>query len=79
MSSTNRVVITGLGTVNACGLSVPESWQAIKAGVSGIGPLTRFDTEEFTSKIAGELKDFDPTVAVERHEVKRFKLTFQLT
>jgi len=72
MSSSNRVVITGLGTVNACGLSVPESWAAVKAGVSGIGPLTRFGTEGFTSRVAGELPDFDPTVAMERHEVKRF-------
>ena len=72
MSSSNRVVITGLGTVNACGLSVPESWAAVKAGVSGIGPLTRFDTEGFTSLVAGQLPDFDPTVAMERHEVKRF-------
>ncbi len=41
-----RVVITGLGTVNACGLNVPDSWAKIREGRSGIGPLTRFDPAE---------------------------------
>jgi 3-oxoacyl-[acyl-carrier-protein] synthase II len=72
MSNAQRVVITGLGSVNACGLTVPESWEKVKAGGSGIGPITVFDHSEMTSKIAAELKDFDPTVAVERHEVKRY-------
>jgi len=67
-----RVVITGLGAVTACGLNVPATWEAFKAGRSGITGLTRFGTDEYTSKVAGELKDFDPTVAVKRHEVKRY-------
>jgi len=67
-----RVVITGLGTVNACGLTAPESWEAIRSGKSGITLCSRFDMAEYPSKIVGELKDFDPTVAIEKHEVKRF-------
>ncbi len=56
-----RVVITGLGTVNPLGNNVEESWKAIKSGRSGIGPITAFDTEQFICKIAGEVKNFDPT------------------
>ncbi len=67
-----RVVITGLGTVNACGLNVKDSWAAVKAGRSGVGRITRFDPADLTSQIAAELKGFDPTVAMEAHEVKRF-------
>ena len=72
MSNAKRVVITGYGTVNACGLTASESWEAVRAGRSGVGPITRFDSEEMTSKIAAELKDFDPTVAMAKHEVKRY-------
>ena len=53
-----RVVITGMGTVNPCGLTVPETWEALMAGKSGIGMITRFDTTDFACKIAGEIKGF---------------------
>jgi len=59
-----RVVITGLGTVNACGLTAPASWEAIRSGKSGIARCTRFDTTDYPSKIVGELKEFDPAVAI---------------
>ncbi len=72
MSHAHRVVITGFGTVNACGLSASESWEAVRAGRGGVGPITQFDPVDMTSKIAAELKDFDPTVAVAKHEVKRY-------
>ena len=72
MSNARRVVITGYGTVNACGLTASDSWEAVRSGRSGAGPITRFDPAEMTSKIAAELKEFDPTVAVEKHEVKRY-------
>ena len=55
-----RVVITGLGTVNPLGTSVSASWDAVKAGKCGIGPITQFDTTDFKCKLAGEVKDFDP-------------------
>ena len=54
-----RVVITGMGAVTPVGNSVPEMWDAVKNGVCGIGPITRFDTEKFPVKLAAEVKDFD--------------------
>ena len=60
MANGTRVVVTGLGTVNPLGLSVEEFWQSAVAGRSGIGQITRFDTEKFFVKVAGEVKGFDP-------------------
>ena len=56
----NRVVVTGLGVVCAVGNDVPSFWEAIKSGKGGIGPLTTFDASAFDSRIAGEVKAFDP-------------------
>ena len=66
-----RVVVTGLGMVSPLGLSVDSTWSGILAGKSGIGTITRFDTTGLETTIAGELKDFDPTVWMERKEVRR--------
>ena len=66
-----RVVVTGLGTVNPLGHDVANTWEAIKAGKSGIAPITAFDTEEYSCKIAGEVKNFDPTVWMEKKEVRK--------
>jgi len=54
-----RVVITGMGAVTPLGNSVDETWAGIKAGKSGIAPITRFDTSKFQVKYAGEVKNFD--------------------
>ncbi|POR02062.1 beta-ketoacyl-[acyl-carrier-protein] synthase II [Alkalispirochaeta sphaeroplastigenens] len=54
-----RVVITGMGTVNPLGNSVEQTWEALLAGRSGIGPITRFDASHLPTQIAGEVKDFD--------------------
>jgi 3-oxoacyl-[acyl-carrier-protein] synthase II len=62
-----RVVITGLGTVNPCGLDTRTTWQAIKEARSGIAAIGAFDASEHASKIAGECKGFNP----ERHVPKR--------
>ena len=51
-----RVAITGMGTVNPCGNSVGETWEALLAGRTGIGLIDRFDTTDFTCKIAGQVK-----------------------
>jgi 3-oxoacyl-[acyl-carrier-protein] synthase II len=56
----NRVVVTGLGMVSAVGNDVSSCWEALKSGKSGIGPLTSFDASRFDSRIAGEVKGFDP-------------------
>jgi 3-oxoacyl-[acyl-carrier-protein] synthase II len=60
-TSARRVVITGIGAVTPCGNSAAETWAALAAGRSGIGPITRFDATGCTARIAGEVRDFDPT------------------
>ncbi|MGE5856734.1 MAG: beta-ketoacyl-ACP synthase II [Syntrophaceae bacterium] len=66
-----RVVITGMGTVNPVGNSVDETWAALCAGKSGIGPITKFDTGLLATKIAGELKGFNPLAFVDKKELRR--------
>jgi len=58
----NRVVVTGLGIISPVGSDVPTFWQALKEGRSGIGALTSFDASAFDSRIAGEVKDFEPSL-----------------
>jgi 3-oxoacyl-[acyl-carrier-protein] synthase II len=67
-----RVVVTGLGIVSPVGIGVAEAWPAILAGRSGIGPITRFDASAFPSRIAGEVKGFDPTKWVSAKEARRY-------
>lgn len=66
-----RVVITGLGTVNPLGNCVEDSWEGICSGRSGIGTITKFDTDRFSTKIAGEVKGFDPQAFVSAKESRR--------
>jgi 3-oxoacyl-[acyl-carrier-protein] synthase II len=67
-----RVVVTGLGTVNPIGNSVSDTWEGICAGKSGITHITKFDTSNLRTKIAGEVKKFDPLSFVTSKEVRRF-------
>ena len=67
-----RVVITGLGAVTPVGLTAAESWEAVKAGKCGIGPITHFDTTDYKVKVAGEVKDFDPLQYMEKSEIRKF-------
>ncbi len=60
VQSHRRVVVTGLGAVTPVGLSAADTWAALAAGLSGIGPITRFDATDCPAKIAGEVRDFDP-------------------
>lgn len=60
-TSLRRVVITGIGAVTPCGNSAPETWAALTAGRSGVGPITRFDATNCNVKIAAEVKGFDVT------------------
>jgi 3-oxoacyl-[acyl-carrier-protein] synthase II len=69
--SQRRVVVTGLGLVSPVGIGVEESWKSVVAGKSGIGPITRFDTATYPTRIAGEVKDFQPELYMERKEVRR--------
>lgn len=57
--SKRRVVVTGLGIVSPLGSAIPTVWQNILAGRSGIGPITRFDTEGFGTRIGGAVQGFD--------------------
>ncbi len=73
-----RVVITGLGAVTPLGLNVAENWRRIKAGESGIGPVTQFDATGFPSAIAGEVRGFDPTAVVSEKEARKMDRFIQL-
>lgn len=66
-----RVVVTGLGMVTPLGHDVETTWDAIKAGKSGIGPITRYDAGGHAVQIAAEVKDWDPTKYVDRKELRR--------
>ncbi len=65
-----RVVITGMGTVNPLGNDVPEYWNGLLAGRSGIGPITQFDTSAFKVHFGGEVKGFDPLTYLEHKTAK---------
>jgi len=67
-----RVVVTGLGALTPLGNSVHESWENAVAGKSGIGPITKFDSSAYKTRIAGEIKNFDPLQYVSKQEVRRY-------
>ncbi|WP_369976552.1 beta-ketoacyl-ACP synthase II [Xanthomonas bundabergensis] len=66
-----RVVVTGMGLVSPLGNDLASSWEGIVNGRSGIGPITQIDASQFTTKIAGEIKDFDPTKFVSIKDAKK--------
>ena len=72
-----RVVVTGLGCLTSVGNDVATTWAALRAGVSGAGPITKFDAEKFATRFACEVKDFDVTQYMERKEAKRSDLYTQ--
>ena len=69
--SKRRVVITGMGMISPLGNDMASSWEAIVNGRSGLGPITSFDASQFTTRIAGEIRDFDPTVYMSAKDVKK--------
>ena len=69
--SKRRVVVTGLGIVSPVGNDVATAWANITAGKSGIGPITHFDASTFPTRIAGEVRDFDPSQYVAAKDVKK--------
>jgi len=69
-----RVVVTGLGLVTPVGDNVEDSWRAIVAGQSGMGPITRFDATNFGVRIAAEVKNWDPTKYMTAKEARRCDL-----
>lgn len=66
-----RVAVTGLGLISPVGVGTQETWDALMQGESGIGPITHFDATDFSAKIAGEVKGFEPGTFVPRKEIKK--------
>lgn len=73
----NRVVITGVGVVSPVGNNVESFWNNIKEGKHGINHIKSFDVEDFPVKVAAEVKDFDPSLALDKKEIKRNDLFCQ--
>lgn len=71
MMEKRRVVVTGLGLITPLGIGVDSSWKAFLEGKSGIGRITRFDASDLPVHIAGEVKDFDPSLYIEQKEIKK--------
>lgn len=72
-----RVVVTGMGGVTPLGNNIEDTWQALLAGRSGAGPVTRFDVSEYTTKIAAEIKDLDASKFIDKKELRRMDLANQ--
>ena len=66
-----RVVITGMGAVTPLGLTLEESWAAVKADTCGIGPITQYDTTNQKVKLAGEVRGFEPEQYIDKREVRK--------
>jgi 3-oxoacyl-[acyl-carrier-protein] synthase II len=72
-----RVAVTGMGAVTPLGNDVVSSWEALVSGRSGIDWITRFDTQDFKTKIAGEVRGFDPLLFMDRKQIKRTDMFVQ--
>ncbi|MEO8188694.1 MAG: beta-ketoacyl-ACP synthase II [Acidobacteriota bacterium] len=70
-ASPRRVAVTGVGLVSPLAIGNAENWDALLAGRNGIGPITRFDASRLTCRIAGEVKGFDPSLYIEKKEIKK--------
>ena len=66
-----RVVVTGVGLLTPLGIGTEASWEGVRAGKSGVGPITQFDASAFSCRIAGEVKGFDPANYIEKKEIKK--------
>ena len=75
--SSKRVAVTGLGVFCSIGRNVEEFFQSLKEGRTGIGPITRFDTSRYPSKIGAEIRDYRPEDFFDRRELKRISRTDQ--
>ncbi|MCA9957433.1 MAG: hypothetical protein KC443_00275, partial [Anaerolineales bacterium] len=78
MTMRNRVVITGYGTYNPLGHDAQTTWARLMAGESGIAPITLFDASAYKTRIAGEVKEFDPVGLFGRKEARRMARATQL-
>ena len=69
--SKRRVVVTGMGIISPVGNDIATAWENILKGVSGIGPVTHFDATAYATRIAGQVRDFDPTQWMAPKDVKK--------
>ena len=69
-----RVVITGIGALTPLGKTAAETWENLKKGVSGAGPITHFDASKFKTQFACEVKDFKVTDYIDRKEARKMDL-----
>ncbi len=72
-----RVVVTGIGLVSSLGIGTDANWTALLEGRSGIAPITHFDASDFSTKIAGEVKAFNPLQFIEKKDVKKMDVFIQ--
>ncbi len=72
-----RVVVTGLGALTPLGNTAEESWENLKAGKSGAGPITHFDASQFKTQFACEVKGFDSSAFIDRKEARKMDLYTQ--
>jgi 3-oxoacyl-[acyl-carrier-protein] synthase II len=69
--------VTGVGLVSPLGIGTEANWESLCAGQSGIGPITRFDASQFSARIAGEVKGFDPLAFIDKKDVKKMDVFIQ--
>src|SRR5204863_9891835 len=77
MTNSRRVVVTGIGLVSSLGIGTDANWAALLAGTSGVNPITKFDATEFATRIAGEVRGFDPLQFIEKKDVKKMDVFIQ--
>lgn len=70
-NNSRRVVVTGMGVVSPVGLTVSDMWESLRAGKSGIGPITSFDPTPFDTKFAAEATGFEPSAYLDHREIQR--------
>ena len=77
MADRRRVVVTGIGLVSSLGIGTEANWRSLLAGQSGIATITKFDPTQFSTRIAGEVKGFDPLTYIEKKDVKKMDVFIQ--
>ena len=77
MTNSRRVVVTGIGLVSSLGIGTEANWAALVAGKSGVGTITKFDASQFATRIAGEVRGFDPLAYIEKKDVKKMDVFIQ--
>jgi 3-oxoacyl-[acyl-carrier-protein] synthase II len=77
MVTNRRVVVTGIGLVSSLGIGTEANWAALLAGTSGVATITKFDASRFATRIAGEVKGFDPLQFIDKKDVKKMDVFIQ--